>query len=132
MKALVDAVDEHAEAVEYDLMRCGARLRDWPDGGVSWRDLWVLIRQAQPGSAVYKALTPHWQRTPELQLLQSVELSLRVLAWQQTADGQKGRNAPEPAWLPWDEKPEDDAIRGDAMTVDEALDWLGWSREMRE
>lgn len=62
-----------------------------------------------------------------MDLLRSIEHSLRVLRWQQTRDGARGRNAPEPLALPWDPEPEG-AIRGDAMTLDEAASWLGWER----
>ena len=125
MIALVDLIDEHSDAIEYDLMRCGSRLRDFPDGGVTWRDLAVLVRQCQPESAIFKALNPHWQQSPELEFLRQMEHTLRVLVWQQTKDGATGRNEPELIPLPWDPEP-DGVIRGDVMTMDEAADWLGW------
>jgi len=49
----------------------------------------------------------HWQRTPEVDLLREVEYGVRVLAWQKTADGSKGRNVPERLALPWDESAHD-------------------------
>lgn len=129
MIALVDVIDEHPDAIEYDLMRCGARLRDFPRAGVSWRDMYVLITQAQPDSAAFKALNPHWQRTPELDLLRSIEHSLRWLRWAKTEDAKRNRDIPEPHRFPWDPEPEG-VMRGDVMTLDEADDFLGWSAEM--
>ena len=123
---LVDLVDEHSEAIEYDLIRAGARLRDWPYGGVSWRDLYVMVRQAQPDSATYKALNPQWQASNDVELMRSMDLHLRILAWQQTVDGQKGRNVPQLVLWPWEQP----ALEHDVMDWDEAAAFLGWESEM--
>ena len=80
-----------------------------------------------PESATRRALDPHWQRTPEVDLLREVEHDLRILAWQQTQDGSKGRNVPERIPLPWDAPPEG-SLRGDRMTLDEIDAWLGWDQ----
>lgn len=123
MRGLVDFVDEHTEEVEYDLIQAGARLRDWPDNGVTWRDLYIVIRHAPPGSAVYRAVAgDEWHRTPELEFLREIEHNLRVLAWQ-NGNG-KSHDYPEPIRLPWDPPL---AARPDAMDWDEAFEWLGWS-----
>lgn len=129
MILLVGVVDEHPGALNYDLMRCGSRLRDWPDNGVTWGDLLALVEFAQPDSATFKAMNPQWQQDVSTDLLRSIEVSLRWLVWAKTQDGQKGRNAPEPWLFPWEE-PADEAIKGDAMTLAEAADWLKWSREL--
>ena len=50
--------------------------------------------------------------------------------WAQTKDGRAGRNAPEPFLFPW-EQPPDLSMVGDAMTLDEARDWLKWDRELQ-
>jgi hypothetical protein len=130
MTQLVDIIDEHPHALNYDLMRCGSRLRDWPDNGVSWGDLVSLVTHAQPDSATFKALNPHWQQDVSTDLLRSIEASLRWLQWAKTPDAPKGRNIPEPFLWPW-EQPEDESIKGDAMTLDEAADWLKWDRELK-
>lgn len=132
MIALVDLIDEHPDAVAHDLMRCGARLRDFPSERVTWGDLAVLVRAAQPDSAIYKALNPAWAHTHELELLRGAEFSLRWLVWSKTEAGAKNRDRPEPYRFPWEAEPEGEAIRGDAMTADEAADFLGWTEEMRE
>jgi Family of unknown function (DUF5361) len=74
-------------------------------------------------------MEPHWQATTEAELLRAIEVSIRTLVWQNTRDGQKGMNRPEPWHWPW-ERPDDKGFRGDPMTVEEALDFLGWTREM--
>jgi hypothetical protein len=75
-------------------------------------------------------LNPHWQQRVDTDLLRSVEVSLRWLVWAKTKDGLAGRNMPEPWLFPWEQDPADAAIAGDAMTFDEASDWLKWDREL--
>ena len=93
------------------------------------RDVAAWAAHLPPESATARALDPHWQRSNEVELLRVMEHGIRVLAWQRTEDGKRGRNAPEPIPLPWDPPPEG-TIRGDAMTWDEAADFLGWGEEM--
>lgn len=64
--------------------------------------------------------------THDLELLRSIDLSLRWLVWAKTRDGAKGRNQPEPYRFPWEDQPERGGFRGDPMTTDEADRFLGW------
>ena len=130
MIGLVGVVDEHSHALNYDLMQCGSRLRDWPYNGVTWGDLLSLVTHAQPQTATFKALNPQWQQDAHVDLLRSAEVSLRWLVWAKTKDGKAGRNIPEPFLFPWEKDPADAAIAGDSMTLDEAADWLKWDREL--
>lgn len=63
---LLDLIDEHQEALEYELIREGVRLRDLPSESLNWRDLFVLVRRWQktPGNAfaasVHGAEVPSW------------------------------------------------------------------------
>lgn len=119
--SLLGVLRDHGEAVEYDLLRCGLRLDLLGSEHFTWHDFGVVVRQAQPDSALYKALTGNeWQRTSELEFLRMMEHSLRVLAWQN--GGGKGE-WPEPIALPWDPPRAD---RPDSMEWDEAFEWLGW------
>lgn len=122
--SLLGVLRDHGEAVEYDLLRCGLRL-DWlGTPRLSWHDLSVLVRHAQRGTAIYAALTgAESLRTPELELLRSLEHTARVLVWQQTRDGERGRNFPKPAGLPWDDP---DPSRPDEMSLAETFAFLGW------
>lgn len=131
MIGLLEFVDEHAEAVEFDLIGMGLRLRDFPSGALSWRDLLVICRQAPPGSAIARAVRQHPAQDPILDFLRLIEFRVRVLAWMQSEDGVKGRNVPEPVAMPWDAEPEG-TIRGDVMAWDEAASFLGWEAEMTE
>ena len=99
--SLLGVLRDHGEAVEYDLLRCGLR-REWLGSEqLTWRDLSVIVRQAQPDTALYKAMAgDRWPRTTELELLRMIERGVRVLAWQQ---GRPGQPYPELIEMPWDE-----------------------------
>lgn len=60
-----------------------------------------------------------------------MEYSERWLQWAKTKDGSNGHNPPEPFRFPWEPKP-DSGYRADSMTLQEALDFAGWSLEMDE
>lgn len=64
--------------------------------------------------------------THDLELLRAAEHSLRLLVWAKTKDAEKGRNYPEPYLFPWEDDPRP-GFRGDAMTTDEAAEFLGWT-----
>lgn len=55
-----------------------------------------LAAHLPPGSMVWRHTGGPQAWTDELHMLARVEHTLRVLAWQRTKDGEKGRNAPEP------------------------------------
>lgn len=97
------------------------RLRDWPCDDFNIRDLLVIVKNTAPGSALARALEPDAQPYPlaqhQLQLARSIEFSLRLL---------RGVKDPEPYLFPWEDQPDNGAIRGDVMTTDEADEFLGW------
>lgn len=122
---LARLLSEHGEAIEYDLIRLGLRL-DWLGTQCfSWRDLWVIVRQCGPDTALWRADDCRREQTVTTDLLRSVEFSLRVLAWQNTKDGATGRNAPQPVLFDW-EKTRDE-YAGDVMPLDELKARLGWA-----
>jgi hypothetical protein len=104
-----------------------------PEWGIPLREVADMATFLPVESATRRSLDPHWQRTPEVDLLRDVEYGLRILAWQQTEKGAKGVGYPEPMRLPWDPTPEG-TISGDTMTMDEADRWLGFDkiREARD
>ena len=118
------------EAIEHDLLLIGRHI-DELGVTLTWRDLFVLVKWAQPDSATYKAMNPQWVSNAETELLRSIELTNRVLVWQQTKDGHAGRNAPKPHRWPWegDAKRADGATRGDSVSWEEAEE--RWGRDMR-
>lgn len=61
---LLDLVDEHQEAIEFELLVIGRQLDELGTPALSWRDLYVLVRRWQrtPGNAFAAAL--HGQEQP--------------------------------------------------------------------
>lgn len=78
-------------------------------------------------SACAKAVNPLYQHTNELEMLRSIEYSLRWLSWTKTKAAQYGRDMPEQHYFPWETMPDSGGWRGDTMTVDEADEFLGWT-----
>src|SRR5690242_14164709 len=115
MIGLLDLLDEHGEAVEYDLIDAGLRLRWLGTEALSWRDLLVRVRLSPRGSALYRVTAAHPDHTFELEMLRRVEFNTSRLMWAKTDDAAKGRNAPEPYRFPWEAKPRND-YAGDVMT----------------
>lgn len=60
----------------------------------------VLAAQLPQHSRVFCAIDPNNAWTDEVMFLAHIEYGIRVLAWQQTKDGQKGRNQPKPHKTP--------------------------------
>lgn len=89
-------IDEYPDQVEYELIRHGERLRQLGTPRLSWHDVWLICAHADPGGPLASVLDPHGAWTSTDLLLRSMEHTLRVLAWQQTVDGHKGRNPPTP------------------------------------
>lgn len=125
-------IRDHSEAIERDLIGLGLRLRWLGTDRLTWRDLLVIVAAAKPGDAIFHAVHPD-EPYPEqiqahsLQMLRSVEYSLQWLQWAKTEDGPRGINAPEPARFPWERS---EKYAADSMTLQEALDFAGWSSEM--
>lgn len=131
---LLELLDEYQEAVEFDLIdRLNQRLRNI--GPLfTWHDLWVFVRGLPRESAYARALLgeDHFWGLSEL-ILAQVSDSLRILVWQQTEDGSKGKNQPKPWPRPGVAPDEDTTMFGkDAISIDEMDDWLGWSKELAE
>lgn len=124
---LVDLLREHREAIEYDLITHGLRLRDLPSPGFDWRDLWVIIRHAGPDSALTVSLdgreAVEWDLTN--QLLAAAVDALSFLRWAKTEDAQRPGAQP-PALIPRPGvEPEGPTTETDSMDEDEAFDFLG-------
>lgn len=125
--SLVKLLEEHSEAVEYELICRGLRLRHVGSMEFNWRDLWVIIKGLPEDSALHRAITvidedSIW--TPEMMLLAEVHDLVAYLVWFQTKDGQANRNRPKPFARPgYRQKKEEYA----PLPADEMLDWLGWT-----
>lgn len=130
MIGLLDLLEEHGEAVEYDLITAGLRLRWLGTEALSWRDLLVRVRMSSKDSALYRSVHPNPDHTIELELLRGIEYHLHFLAWAKTEDAEKRRNHPQPYRFPWEAKPRSE-YAGDAMTKAELDRRLGWTNDTK-
>ena len=51
-------LEDHAEAIEYDLLALGLRLDDLGTEALTWRDLYVVVHRSGPTSALIRELQP--------------------------------------------------------------------------
>lgn len=69
---------------------------DLRDPGMTLLDLADLAANLPPGCALFRATGGDMAWTTEMHMSARIEYGLRVLAWQKTEDGKKGRNQPKP------------------------------------
>lgn len=85
---------EHEDALRASLLAVyGVRLSARSFGVLELAD---LVTHLPPGCALWRAAGGELAWSDEVHMLAKIELGVRVLAWQQTEDGQKGRRVPEP------------------------------------
>lgn len=128
-------IEEHGEAIEYELISHGLRLRNLGSEDFNWRDLKVIVRQCPRDSAIARAVEPDaatWG--VQEQLLAEIADTLHWLQWTKTKDAaaKPPRNAPDPIPRPGIKPKQVEVYKYDVMTQDEALEWLGWTRPIGE
>lgn len=125
IQSLRRLLEEFPEAVEYDLIALGLRLRDLPSDRLTWRDLKVIVtRMPQHKSALAAEQHPEdasWALTEHL--LAEVADTQRLLLWAKTKDGSKNRNRPQPIERPG-RRPE--RFGKKPLKLDRMKEWLGW------
>lgn len=123
--SLASLLEEQSEAIEYDLIRLGLRLRNLGSDALTWRDLKVIVRCSPLDSALTRAKYPveqQWQLSQ--QLLADMADSLRWLVWSKTTDAQHGRNRPDPIERPG-VKSNKERI-GSTASTEQLNSLLGW------
>lgn len=86
----------------------------------------VLAQQLPQRSRFVRACAPAARWGDTERLLHAIEYDLRVLAWQATEDGMKGRRPPRPLPTPEDGERMRDSIEGaDRERIDRILDIEG-------
>ena len=133
MIGLLDFLEEHRDAVAYDLMSMGYRLRDFPSPALTYGDLLVVVRQCPAGSAVARSVDPEqsaWGISEHL--LATAADSLAWLVWAKSEDASKRRNKPRPIPRPGvvDPDRETQVIGSAPVPLDELDDFLEWGREI--
>lgn len=125
---VLDIVDEYGEAVAYDLIGLGLRLRHLGTDRLSYGDLHTIIHNQPPteASALYRAINPDdWPWSMEAQLLAAAVDELRVGNWQRGRG--KKRDFPKPITRPGVE-PDSTTYGGKKpLPMDDMAEWLGWT-----
>jgi hypothetical protein len=95
---LLSLIREHSEAVEYECIKVGVRLRDCPSPRFNWRDLWVVVTSAPRDSRLAREIDPHaTEWTPEAHLLAMAVDALHGANWQRSGGkGRKPKRLPRP------------------------------------
>ncbi|MFI7001355.1 DUF5361 domain-containing protein [Nocardia sp. NPDC050175] len=117
-------LEEHTEAIEYDLIALGLRLRRLATDDLSWSDLKAIVKYAPLDSALARATKGadhQWQLSEHL--LADVADSLRWLVWSKTTAAQDGRDRPVPIPRPGVRRAE---RIGTATSIDEMNGFLTW------
>lgn len=116
-------LSEHGEAIEYDLITLGLRIESLGTPRLSWRDLWVIVRQAPRTSALARSI--HGSRaawSQDTYILADLFDAIQGGNWQR--GGGKG-SRPKPFPRP---KRDDDKTTtrygSGALTIDEFDAWL--------
>ena len=121
---LLDLIEEQPEAVEYDLISHGLRLRDLGTDRLWWRDLMVIVRMQPRSSALTRITEPEaaeWGLTE--QLLAEVADMLHIRVWQ--SGKARKSDQPKPIPRPGVETGSKTVHKHDILPVSEMADWLG-------
>lgn len=117
---------EYGEALAYDVLTHGLRLRDLGTPAFSWRDLLTIIRHQPHGCALERAIDPEaamWGLPEQLLALIADVASLHLWADHNRRKGQK----PKPIERPGVAGETETTVLGggaSAVPVDEFDDWL--------
>ncbi|WP_166655849.1 DUF5361 domain-containing protein [Nocardia ignorata] len=118
-------LEEYAEAIEYDLIALGLRLRNLGTDDLSWGDLKAVVSCSPRTSALFRVRNPHeYEWHLDRMLLADMSDSLRWLVWAKSSDAQHGRNRPEPIPRPGVTRTRERI--GDSTSIAGANEMLGW------
>jgi hypothetical protein len=118
---LAIAAKEHHAELTADFQRFYGLNFDDVGRGIDPARAVELVEMLPAGSRYGAAVNPESEWSDAEYLAASMEYSLRVLAWQQTKDGAKGRNQPKRVKLPGEESTEDKVEGTDIDGIDAAL-----------
>ena len=121
---LLDLLEAHPEEVEYDLISHGLRLRQLGSDLLSWRDLYVIVRQQPSDAALARAMDPEgsaWGLSE--QLLAAIADASHVRVWQ--AGSGKKSDRPKPIPRPGVESGSKQIHKHEVLPAGEMASWLG-------
>lgn len=122
---LLGFIEKYGEAIEYDCITLGLRLRNVGTDDFTWGDLLAIVQQSPRSSALGRALHPDesvWGM--QEQLLALIADYISVGNWQRSQG--KKKDYPKPIPRPGVEQ--DKKFGADALPMDEMASWLGWEK----
>lgn len=127
IRGLSRVLTDHGEAVEYDLIKLGLRLRWLGTERLTWRDLLVIVMHSSQTSALMADTSPEDAAFgPTEVMLAVLEHRLRVLIWQN--GGGKGKR-PEMMPIPGSKSDRrgTSVMAPEPVSIAEMNARLGWS-----
>lgn len=126
-RSLLALIEEHSEAVEYELITHGLRLRWLGSEGFNWRDLLVIVRHSPESSALFRAIHGAESSAWDLKahLLANMADTLNLLWWAKTEDATRKKNRPKPIPRPGVEDDSTKQIGSGSLPIEEMKAWLG-------
>lgn len=127
IRGLSRILTDHGEAVEYDLIKLGLRLRWLGTERLTWRDLLVIVMHSSQTSALLADTSPEDAAFgPTEVMLAVLEHRLRVLIWQN--GGGKGKR-PEMMPIPGAKsgRKGGSVMAPEPVSIEEMNARLGWS-----
>jgi hypothetical protein len=94
---LVQLLNEHGEAIEYELLTIGKHISDLGTKRLSWRDLKVVVTQSPPRGALHRSIDPKgWGWSADTYLLAALTDLSAAGNWQRAGNKNKPRPTPVP------------------------------------
>lgn len=119
---LATVEDRYPDELRADFQQYYGLDIDGMGAGFSHAHAASLVKMLPRGSRVGRALNPDSEWDDATYILAQIEYDLRVLAWQNTKDGQKGRNRPKPNETPHDIAAKRERAKGfDKEYIDKVL-----------
>lgn len=125
---LLALIDEHGEAIEFDLWQLSnPRRLEWlGTERLEWRDLRIIVEHLPRTSALGRATLGKDAKWGFSEQLAATQIdALNMLIWMNSEDGRKNRRRPKPIPRPGIDTGEQNVGR-DPLPVDEMASWLGW------
>ena len=125
---LLELHSEHGEAIEHDLIALGLRWRQAGTARLSWRDVWVVVQGAQPGSAVFRARSAGgagWSQSDYINA-DLIDATNRVAYYVHATRSKTRVKPPKPYPRPGKTRGETTKYGTEPMSLPDMIRWLGW------
>ncbi|MDQ0793556.1 hypothetical protein [Streptomyces sp. B1I3] len=121
---LLSLLDKHEDALAYDCLTLGLRLRNVGTDDFTWGDLLTIVKQLPRSSALFRSMHPEEAEWGLVEQLIAYTADLTAVGNWQRAQGKK-KDYPRPIPRPGVESPEKKYGKG-AISIEDMSAWLGW------